>query len=105
MKTKFPRQTAILPLAYFFITKFDENYRVFFPNDCPYAGRFFYIPKQYTSVYEDRYEVILERTYMLPIFSMVTNTFVEMSWQILCFQIEKYNSSKTNMEEKEYEEY
>lgn len=105
MKTRFPKQTAILLIGYFHITKVEENYRVFFPDDCPYAGKFFYIPEEYTSIYEDRYEVILERTYMMPVFSMITNTFMEISWQRLCFQIEKYNSSKRSKEKNDYENY
>ena len=38
MKTRFPKQTAILLIGYFHITKVEENYRVFFPDDCPYAS-------------------------------------------------------------------
>ena len=86
----------------FELSSLKETIKVSFPDDCPYAGQFFYCSKSNVEILNDGLVIELPMNYEVALFDTKTSTYKEIDWSVLVEQIGRYMRKRN--EEKKNEE-
>ncbi len=91
MADRITQYTITLPGDSFsFKTMEDGNATFSFPDDCPYAGRYFYVLQSTVQQSNDGYCVTDQLDHEVALINPRDHTFKMITWEILCLQIEIY---------------